>query len=108
MSLRVELGSVSEIPPGEGRNFEVAGRKLAVFRARTGQVFATQAVCPHRGGPLADGLVGDRALVCPLHEWRFDLATGKTQNGACDIQVYPTAVATDGRITVELPGPPET
>jgi nitrite reductase (NADH) small subunit len=107
MSMRVDVGPVSEIPPGEGRTFEAAGRKLAVFHNRDGRVFATEAVCPHRGGPLADGLVGDGAVVCPLHEWRFDLTTGKTQNGACDLHVYPTAVAADGRITVEVPGSPE-
>lgn len=98
-----KLGTVAQIPPGEGRNFVVAGRRLAVFHARDGRVFATQADCPHRGGPLADGLVGGGTLVCPLHEWRFDLTTGTTENGACPIEVYRAQVESDGTMTVELP-----
>ncbi len=46
------------IPLGEARVFRVDGREVAVFRCRSGEVFATSAECPHRGGPLADGLVG--------------------------------------------------
>ncbi len=63
------LGSAGEIPLGEGRNFEVAGEKIAVLRNRAGEVFAVQAACPHKGGPLADGLVGGSTLICPLHSW---------------------------------------
>jgi nitrite reductase (NADH) small subunit len=98
-----KLGDVGQIPAGEGRNFEVAGRRLAVFHARDGRVFATQAECPHRRGPLADGLVGGSTLVCPLHEWRFELTTGATENGTCPIEVYRAQVESDGTVTVELP-----
>jgi len=100
---RHRLGALAQIPEGEGRAFEVAGRCVAVFRARDGAVFATQGQCPQRGGPLADGLVGGRTLVCPLHEWRFDLATGQTENGACPIAVYPLTLDSDGTLVVELP-----
>jgi nitrite reductase (NADH) small subunit len=50
---------------------------VALFRTPT-EWYALDAVCPHRGGPLADGIVCDRAVICPLHERRFDLATGAT------------------------------
>jgi nitrite reductase (NADH) small subunit len=94
---------MSEIPEGEGRTFEVGGTKIAVFRTRGGDVFATQSTCPHKKGPLADGLVGDKHLICPLHEWRFDLTTGKAiGNDAC-IAVYPISTGSDGELTVELP-----
>ena len=98
-----KIGTVDEIPLGEGRNFDLPGQRIAVFRGRDGRVFATQAECPHRGGPLADGLLGDGALVCPLHEWRFDLTTGATENGICPIEIYRASVAADGSITVEIP-----
>ncbi len=101
--MRHELGPVDQIPPGQGRNFQVGGRRVAVFRGRDGCVYATQADCPHRGGPLADGLVGSGTLVCPLHERRFDLATGQAQNGDCNVDVYPITVGPDGRLTIELP-----
>jgi nitrite reductase (NADH) small subunit len=103
MSSRHELGSVTQIPPGEGRNFAVGSRSVTVFRTRDDRVFATQPNCPHRGGPLADGLVGDGSVVCPLHEWRFDLATGETRNGTCGLEVYPLTVNADGMMTLELP-----
>jgi nitrite reductase (NADH) small subunit len=103
MSERVKLGVVSEIPEGEGRVFAVGDCRLAVFHTRGGNVFATQAECPHKKGPLADGLLGAATLVCPLHEWKFDLTTGKSLNGSCDIRVYPVEKNESGELTVELP-----
>ena len=98
-----DLGPVDQIPLGEGRAFDVGGRRVAVFRTRDGRVFATQGECPHRGGPLADGLVGSGTVVCPLHEWRFDLETGATANGACPVAVYPLTLDDAGRLALQLP-----
>ena len=78
------LGRSALIPPGEGRVFEVDGQRIAVFRTRQGQLFAAQADCPHRQGPLADGLVGGGHVVCPLHGFRFDLRTGEPIGHSCD------------------------
>ncbi len=66
---------VEDIPMGEGRVLMLPDRRVAVFRTSTAW-YALDAVCPHRGGPLADGIVCDRAVICPLHDRRFDLATG--------------------------------
>ncbi len=85
----IKLGSVDQIPPGEGREFVVNGTKLAVFHLRDGSVYATQAECPHRQGPLADGLTGNGIVVCPFHAWKFELATGLPIFGECAIQTYP-------------------
>jgi nitrite reductase (NADH) small subunit len=90
--VEVKLGPVSTIPPGEGRNFAVCGETIAVFRTRAAGLFATQAECPHRRGPLADGLVGGTTLICPLHSWKFDLATGNAQFGDCGLKTYPVRV----------------
>ena len=79
--MEVTVASVSSIPPGEGRTFEVGALRIAVFHTRQGEVFAAQAHCPHRGGPLADGILGGRTLVCPLHSLIFDLETGQTKDG---------------------------
>jgi len=103
MSKVHRVGALTQIPEGEGRNVEVAGRRLAVFRSRDGQVFATQAECPHRRGPLADGIVGAGHVVCPLHEWRFNLETGVTENGSCPLEVYRARIDADGIVTVEIP-----
>ena len=103
MAQEHRIGRLSEIPLGEGRSFEVEGRRVAVFRTRTGQVFATQAECPHRNGPLADGLLGGTTVVCPLHDWTYDLATGAALAGDCGIQVYPVRVVEDGAILLSVP-----
>ena len=99
------LGAVEQIPPGEGREFEIEGRKVAVFHLRSGAVRAVQAECPHRAGPLADGITGDGAVVCPFHAWKFDLTTGKALtavSGDACLEVYPTRLTPEGTITLTL------
>jgi len=99
---RVTLGPISAIPEGEGRNFVIDGRRVAVFRARDGSVFATQAECPHKNGPLADGLLGSGTLICPFHSLKFDLATGKALNGDCSLRIYPASLTDNGQVVVDL------
>jgi nitrite reductase (NADH) small subunit len=98
----LKLCPLSAIPPGEGRNFAVQGETIAVFLARSGEVFAVQAACPHRGGPLADGLLGGSTLICPLHAWKFDLSTGDVLFGDCGLQKYPVAIDDDGQIVLRV------
>lgn len=88
------LGPLDEIPLGEGRTYAVGGDMIAVFRLRDGSLRAVSAVCPHRGGPLADGQIDNRVVVCPLHLYAWDLATGCSQSGQPSIDVYP--VRADG------------
>ncbi len=98
-----DLGPVDRIPPGEGRTFDLGDVRVAVFRTRAGSVHATQASCPHREGPLADGLVGDGCVVCPLHGYRFDLATGQPLGHACgSIAVHAVTITSDGRVLLSL------
>jgi len=86
------LGPASNVPLGEGRVYLVDGQSIAVVRARTGEVYAIQAQCPHRGGPLADGLVGGTTLICPLHGWKFDLTTGNALFGDCGLRTFPVRI----------------
>jgi nitrite reductase (NADH) small subunit len=96
------IGSLNQIPLGEGRRFEVRGHSVAVFHTRAGQVFATQADCPHQGGPLADGLVGGSTLICPLHERAFDLVTGAGIGQSCVLTTYPVRITEDGLIGLRM------
>jgi len=73
---------------------------MAVFHLRNGEVRATQAWCPHRGGPLADGIVGGTPLVCPLHARKFDLDTGEPIGGDCAITSYQVRVTEEGELIV--------
>jgi nitrite reductase (NADH) small subunit len=97
----VRIGDISQIPSGEGRVFDVKGLRLAVFHTRAGEVFATQAHCPHRGGPLADGLVDAATVVCPLHDRAYDLRTGAGLGNDCSIATYPVEVRDGAMILKE-------
>jgi nitrite reductase (NADH) small subunit len=94
------LGPVDQVPVGEGRAFTAAGRQIAVFRLRDGGLRATQARCPHAGGPLADGQLDPAKVVCPLHLRGFSFADGACAEGD-RIAVHPARVE-DGEIVVEL------
>ena len=74
----------------------VSGRTLALFRSEIGW-FALDGRCPHRGGPLADGIVAKRSVICPLHERRFDLTTGREIGGASELCVAAHQVLVRGR-----------
>ena len=100
--IELKLGPLSEIPLGEGRTFSAGGEKVAVFRTRAGELFATQAECPHRGGPLADGLVGGTTLICPLHSWKFDLTSGQALMGVCGLRTFPVHADEDGQIVLTV------
>jgi nitrite reductase (NADH) small subunit len=100
---RHNVGPVEMIPLGEGRRFVVGGEAVAVFRTREGGVLATQAACPHRQGPLADGIVGGGRVVCPLHSYDFDLATGASRSPACqDLRTFAASVDEAGEVWLEV------
>jgi nitrite reductase (NADH) small subunit len=89
------IGSLHDIPPGEGRAYAVGGDTVAVFRLRDGSVRALSAVCPHKGGPLADGQIDLRQVVCPLHLNAWDLDTGCSLSGQPDLTVYSVRIDND-------------
>jgi nitrite reductase [NAD(P)H] small subunit len=94
-----DIGPIDAIAPGQGRAFIVAGRTIAVFRQRDGRVFATDNQCPHRGGPLAEGIVGDGTVICPLHSWKIDLASGRCLSEVAGVRTYAVRVV-NGRLLV--------
>ena len=100
--MEVTLGPLAAVPPGEGRTFDIGTCKIAVFHTRQGQVYAAQAECPHKQGPLADGLLGGSTLICPLHSWKFDLATGASDSGSCGLKTYPARLSRAGQIVVDV------
>jgi len=85
---RIRLGSVDKIPVGQGFCFVVEGKEIAVFRPRTGGLLAVGNRCPHRNGPLCDGVIDDRRVVCPYHGHKFDLRTGEGSESGEKVKVY--------------------
>ena len=92
--------STDAVPLGEGRAVTVDGRRIAIFNAPTGW-YALDHACPHRGGPLADGIVADACVICPLHERRYDLATGAALLGGDGVTAHAVEVR-GGEVIVTL------
>ena len=97
----VHLGSLDFIPLGEGRTYKVGSLAVTVFRPRDGKLSATQSLCPHRQGPLADGIVGAGTVICPFHGWKFDLTTGHCAAENVTLKIFPV-YELDGQLFVEL------
>jgi nitrite reductase (NADH) small subunit len=73
----IKIGSLSDIPRLGARTIETAQGQVAVFRTKADEVFALFNRCPHKGGPLSEGIVTGKLVVCPLHGWTIDLESGK-------------------------------
>ncbi len=102
--LEVRVSHVDDIPLGLGRAFQIGNTEIAVFRSRAGSIHAVENRCPHRGGPLAEGMLAGNRVVCPYHSFRYELQTGNCdQAGACAAEVFPARVS-DGWILLTLPG----
>ena len=91
-----ELGSVSDIPLQGSRRVIINEQTIALFRTGTDKVFAIEDKCPHKQGPLSEGIVHDNCVTCPLHNWVINLESGIAQGpdeGA--VATYPVAIEGD-------------
>ena len=80
------------------------GARIAVFRTRDDDVLATQGRCPHKAGLLADGLVGGGTVICPLHSYRYSLATGQPEGHSCGLlSTFDVRLRTDGHVALTVP-----
>jgi nitrite reductase (NADH) small subunit len=91
----MRVTACDNIPPREGRAVSLRGRAIAIFN--TGDRFlAVDNHCPHRAGPLADGIISGTSVVCPLHTWKISLLDGRVErpSASCDagVTAYPTRV----------------
>jgi nitrite reductase (NADH) small subunit len=75
----LDIGPLDTIPPRGARTVKTPLGCVAVFRTGDDAVYALDNACPHKQGPLADGIVHGRSVTCPLHAWVFDLVTGEAQ-----------------------------
>lgn len=91
----IDIGALGDIPAQGARVVKTAFGCVAIFRTAKDEVYAIDDRCPHKGGPLSEGIVHGASVTCPLHSWVFDLATGMAQ-GADSGQVATYAVRVDG------------
>jgi nitrite reductase (NADH) small subunit len=98
----LDIGALDDIPLRGARIVKTAAGCVAIFRTAEAEVFATADRCPHKGGPLSEGIVHGRKITCPLHNWVFSLETGAAL-GADEgqIETYPVRVEA-GRILLDV------
>ena len=98
----VEICRLEDIPPRGARVVRTAAGCIALFRTAESEVFAVDDRCPHKAGPLAQGIVHDRSVTCPLHNWVISLETGEAQ-GADEGRVRTFATRIEaGRILLDV------
>ena len=100
MSVFVDIAALQDIPPQGARVIRTAQGCVAVFRTLDDRVFALDDRCPHKGGPLSEGMVHGDRVTCPLHNWVFDMNSGAAQ-GADEgaVRTWPVRVER-GRVLI--------
>ena len=73
----IEVGSLNDIPQLGARVVERPEGDIAIFRTKDDEVFALRDHCPHKGGPLSQGIVTGKKVACPLHDWKINLDSGE-------------------------------
>ncbi len=78
----LDIGPITQIEPGTARTLPVVGgEEIAVFLTMRGEFFAIRNQCPHKQGPLSQGIVHGDVVTCPLHNWNISLRSGKALGG---------------------------
>jgi len=77
MSEWVEVGELDDIPKLGARVIKTSNGDIGIFRTADDEVFALRDSCPHKGGPLSQGIVHGKRVTCPLHNWNIELASGE-------------------------------
>ncbi len=93
---------LDEIPPAQARTVNAGNHMIAVFRLSDDRVKAVENRCPHKQGPLAEGIVSGDDILCPLHNWRIHLDSGEVAapDEGC-VKTYPVKVE-DGQVFLSL------
>ena len=104
----IDVGGVTDIPRRGARRVATPFGDIAVFRTGDGGIFALRDRCPHKQGPLSQGLVHGRTVTCPLHGWNIDLATGQPTGADAGKGCTPTIAVRviDGRVLMAGPKAP--
>ena len=98
----IDIGALDQIPLRGSRVVKTSAGCIAVFRTAADTAFAIDDKCPHKGGPLSQGIVHDTAVTCPLHNWVISLETGLAQGadkGA--VRTFPLKVE-GGRLLLDI------
>ena len=94
---------LNDIPQMGARVVKHALGSIAVFRTASDEVFALDDACPHKGGPLSQGIVFGQTVVCPLHSWKLELDTGEAHAPDVGCSHKHTTKIEDGMVWLEVP-----
>jgi nitrite reductase (NADH) small subunit len=98
----IEVGGIDDIPPLGSRVVKTVSGDVAVFRNAEDEVFALRDRCPHKGGPLSQGIVHGTSVTCPLHNWVIGLDSGNAKgNDKGCTKRFPVKLV-DGRIFLDV------
>lgn len=101
MTKWIDVSALDDVPLRGARMVKTAMGCVAVFRTGANTVHALDNACPHKNGPLAEGIVHGMSVTCPLHNWVFSLETGQAQGADTgQVATYPARVE-DGRILLD-------
>jgi len=102
MSDWIDITALDDIPRLGSRVLETDSVKIALFRTSDDQVFAVRDACPHKQGPLSQGIVAGTTVTCPLHNWKIDLSSGEAlgPDEGC-VNTFPTRVE-QGRVLLSM------
>lgn len=97
-----KVTAVENIPAMGSRRVVIGQTELALFKTNEGEVFAVHNECPHKQGKLSEGLVHDKMVTCPMHNWVIDLTSGEAQGSDCGCtQTFATKIE-DTMVFVEI------
>lgn len=97
----IDIAALDDIPRDGARVVRTPQGCIAIFRTADDQVYAVDDRCPHKGGPLSEGIVHGGLVTCPLHGMVFDLATGLAQGGdEASVSTYAASVE-GGRVFLD-------
>ena len=101
----IRVTALENIPAREGRAVQIGDREIAIFNLGD-RLLAASNRCPHKGGPLCDGIVTGNSVVCPLHAWKVSLVDGSVERPATEkercVETYPVRVD-EGVVVVAVP-----
>ena len=99
----VKVAELDELKDGEGKCVKLGENQIALFKIGENEVCAIGNICPHEGGPLADGFYDDDdgLVTCPLHVWEFNVRTGRRLGGVESVPSYKVRIV-DNAVEVKI------
>jgi nitrite reductase (NADH) small subunit len=102
MSKWYKITEVENIPSMGSRKLEIGEIEIAIFKTRDGSIFAINNICPHKKGKLSEGLVHDKIVTCPLHNWDIDLVSGEALGNDIGCTAVYESKVEDGILYLQL------